>query len=202
MTGKPNELAVQGISDLIGVLFKDVAYLDVSTLRDNFNLASGGMPVSDRSIRAELANYLMSHFGLIYVGLIANQDFRETVAEAVTVEIALTSKTPEFVRHFRHNMLDGTAKQSKGNFVIDLSKFDVNVYKKISGKLFGSIEKIADLDNAVTSLVNDLDDEAKISIGLCMSNFMYLIRAFAKNELFVKYVKTVIHEVEVTLNIH
>ncbi len=37
-----------------------------------------------------------------------------------------------------------------------------------------------------------------IDTGFCVSNFMYLLRAFSKNDLFVEYVKEVVKFVSET----
>ena len=176
--------------------------MEPSTVRHNVELAcEGGMPRDDRSIRAELANYLMSHFSLLYIGLIINKEFRDTFVEAVSVEIALDDKDEEFVNNIRKDMQDGRPKTSKGNYVINLSSYNEKVYQKLNGKLAESFDKVIQFNDAITEIAADLTDEECSEIGFVASNFMYLIRAFAKNPLFANYAKSVLHTVQEQLDV-
>lgn len=198
-------VAENAVIELISVVFSNVAFMDPDTVRHNMELAcEGGMTKTDRSIKTDLANYLLSHFSLIYTGLIVNSDFRDTVVEAVSVEIALDSKPSEFVKQIRSDMQNGEMQRldaQKGSYVINFSKYNDNVYKKLNGKLFDSFDKIKSYDKVIDYESSNLDEETKIRIGFCVSNFMYLIRAFSKNPLFTRYVKTIVHSVQTQLGI-
>lgn len=199
---KVDPIAEAAIVELLSNLFNDVAYMDADTVRHNIELATeNGMSKSDRSIRVELANYLLSHFSLIFVGLVVNEEFRETFKEAVSVEIALDNKDEAFVKNIRSEMQDGESSPSKGNFVVNFGVYNDNIYRKLNGKLSSSFDKITQYDDTMSELIDDLTDDEMIGIGFCVSNFMYLIRAFAKNPLFANYVKTVVHNVQNTLGI-
>lgn len=192
-------IAENAVTELISVVFSNIAYMDPETVRSNMELASEyGMSKSDRSIKVDLANYLLSHFSLIYTGLIVNSDFRDTVVEAVAVEIALDSKPAGFVQQIRSDMQNNKSLVSdrKGIYVINLGRYNDSVYKKINAKLFDSFDKVKKFDKAIDYATDNLEDDAKIRIGFCVSNFMYLIRAFSKNPLFTRYVKTIIHSVQ------
>lgn len=192
-------IAENAVTELISVVFSNIAYMDPETVRSNMELASEyGMSKSDRSIKVDLANYLLSHFSLIYTGLIVNSDFRDTVVEAVAVEIALDSKPSGFVQQIRSDMQNNKSFVSdrKGIYVINLSRYSDSIYKKINAKLFDSFDKVRKFDKAIDYATDNLEDDAKIRIGFCVSNFMYLIRAFSKNPLFTRYVKTIIHSVQ------
>lgn len=197
-----NDVAELAVVKLVSTIFSDVAYMEPSTVRHNVELAcEGGMSREDRSIRAELANYLMSHFSLLYIGLIINKEFRDTFVEAVSVEIALDDKDEEFVNNIRKDMQDGRPKTSKGNYVINLSSYNEKVYQKLNGKLAESFDKVIQFNDAITEIAADLTDEECSEIGFVASNFMYLIRAFAKNPLFTNYAKSVLHTVQEQLDI-
>lgn len=199
---KVDPIAEAAIVELLANVFNGVAYMDADTVRHNIELATDdGMSKSDRSIRVELANYLLSHFSLVFVGLIVNKEFRETFKEAVSVEIALDNKDEEFVKRIRSEMQDGANLPTKGNFVVNFGSYNENIYKKLNGKLSNSFSKITQYDDTMSELIEELTDDDMIDIGFCASNFMYLIRAFAKNPLFANYVKTVVYNVQVTLGI-
>ncbi|MBO5435119.1 hypothetical protein J6A31_04785 [bacterium] len=197
-----NELAEAAIVKFIATIFGDIAVLDPDTVRHNVELAcKGGMSEADRSIRAELAVYLLKNFAYIYMGLIANAEFRDTFKEAVSVEIALDSKSEAFVKQIRGDMKFGKAGTSKGNFVIDLSSYSNSVHKKFNNQAAESLNKIASYGDAIGEMMQEMTNEDKVVNGFCISNFMYVIRAFAKNELFANYVKTVVHGVQNELGI-
>ena len=46
----------------------------------------------------------------------------------------------------------------------------------------------------------ELTEEEKLQYGFIFSNFMYLIRAFTHNDVFMSYVVTVIENVKATLS--
>lgn len=190
------------IIELLSNIFDDVAYMDPATVRQNIELAtSGGFSKSDRSIRAGLANYLISHFALIYTGLVVNKEFRETFKDAVDLEICFDNVSPYEKASIRNTMSDGKPVSSKGSFVIDTGRYSDSVYKKLNEKLSLSFSKLTKHDETISQAINDLSDDDKIIIGFCVSNFMYLIRAFDKNSTFKNYVRYIIESVSQTLNV-
>lgn len=201
-TTKVDAIAEGAVVELINILFRDVAYLDYETVYHNIKLAcEDGASKSDRSIPVELANYLLNHFEIIYVGFLANAEFRDTFRDVVSVEIALESESAESVSEVRAAMRDANKPESRGNFVINLSKYNDNVYKKLNGTISNSFSKIKSYEGVIDDLSSDLSDDAKIEIGFCISNFMYLLRAFAKNDMFANYVKSIIRSVQKDLGI-
>lgn len=197
----PNFVTEKVVVEVLATIFDDIAYMDPGTVRHNIELAcSDGMSKSDRSIPADLANHLLNNFAFIYAGLIVNDDFRETIKEAVSVEIALDSKSEEFVKQIRGDMLDNRIKRAKNFFVINFDTYNETVFKKLTGKMFESFSKLKHFNAVIDSFCEDLTDADKISIGFCISNFMYLIRAFSKNQLFANYVNTVVRSVQYQIN--
>lgn len=188
--------------ELLSNLFSSVAYMDPETVHHNLEMAcENGMSKSDRSIRAEFANYCINHYALIFIGLVVNKDFREMFAEAVSVEIALDTKSEDNIAKIRKSMLDGKNHPSKGNFVLDFSRFNDAIYRKINGKLAASFDCIKEFGDTLDDFIEKLSDTDKMDIGFCISNFMYLIRAFAKNQLFDDYIETVISSVQEQLSV-
>jgi hypothetical protein len=198
-----NPIAEQAIVDLLSSIFDGIAYLDSETVRYNVLLAcEGGMSKEDRSIRVELGNYLMSHFGIIFAGLVINNDFREAFTEAVSTEISLDDMPADKVSVIRNAMRDTVDRSSSsGNFVINLGSFNDKIYRKINSKLLDSFGRIDSFSDAVDDFIRDLTDDERIDIGFVVSNFMYLVRAFSKNAVFTFYVKSVVHDVMQKLGI-
>lgn len=197
-----NETAEAAVVDLLANIFNGIAYMDPDTVRYNIERASdGGFAVEDRSIRMELANWLMSHFSLIFVGLLVNKDFRDTFMEAVSVEIALDDRPADFVMSIREEMKDPKPRESKGNFVLNFGEYNDSIYRKVNAKIANSFEKITPFNDAIDKLVADLSEDDMIDIGYCISNFAYLVRALSLNGLFATYVKSVVHSVQQNLEI-
>ncbi len=87
--------AERAVVALLANMFESVAYVDADTVRKNIELGCrGGFSRSDRSVPEEVAEYLMRHAGMIFLGLIINEDFRDTFMEAVAIEEALDTKSP------------------------------------------------------------------------------------------------------------
>ena len=197
-----NVYSETAVIQLLSDIFLGVAYFDVDTMRDNVALAcAGGAPKDLRTIKVEIANYLLSNFGVIFMGLIINEDFRDIFVEATSIEIALDDKDPEFIKNIRNSMKMDSEKPSKGNFVVNLENYNDNIYKKVVTKIGDSFRRVESYNDAVDMLINELSDRAMMDIGFCFSNFMYLYRAFANDPVFFEYVRKVIRSVKDELNL-
>jgi hypothetical protein len=192
--------AENAVIEFLSTTFNEIAYLEPDTVLQNIKLATTDrLPVADRSIRVELANYLMSNFAMIFIGLIINPDFRTTFMEAVSVEISLDEKDADTVAALRKQMLIGKRPISKGSFVLDFTTYNDTLYRKFNERLSKSFDAAEKYDEAVSEIAQDLTDEDKLSIGFTISNFMYLIRAFEHNDVFAHYVQSVIKAVHEAL---
>ena len=202
MVPKVDVRAEDFVTRLLTTLFTDVAALSPSVIKNNVELAcETGFSKVDRSIKAETANYLLKNLGVIYLGLISNNVFRDSFKDAVAVEISLEDKSDEFVRSIREDMRDGGEEESKGNFTLNFSNYKPQVAEKIGNMIGDSLAKISDYESEFNELVDALTEEEFIEIGFCISNFAYLIRAFDKNPVFMHYVKDVVTIVRKELKI-
>jgi len=194
--------AETAVIQLLSDIFLGIAYFDVDTMQKNVSLAcAGDAPEDLRTIKVEVANYLLSNFGVMFMGLIINEDFRDTFVEAVSIEIALDNKDPEFIKGIRKSMASKFDKPSKGNFVVNLGNFNENIYRKVTSKISDSFKRVEKYNDAIDSLANELDERAMMDIGFCFSNFMYLFRAFSKDPVFFDYTRKVIRSVKDTLSL-
>lgn len=197
-----NVVSEQHVVSLFDKLFDSVAYIDPEILRHNIGLASeGGMSHADRAIRLELANYLMSHFAYIYAGFIIDYRFRDTFIEAIQLEILLDSVDSNQKEAIRKEMATNSPskKPSKGNYVVNLAVYNESASDKINEKIYKGFEAFKPYADAIDMLAMRLTQRDKIEIGFCVSNFMYCIRALAKNAKFADYVKFMIKQVETSL---
>ena len=188
--------------DMLASIFNGIAYIDADTVRYNIERAcEGGFAREDRSISMELADWLMYNFSLIFVGLISNKDFRETIMEAVSIELTLDDRPDDFVASIREDMNEGKALESKGNLVINFGAYSDKIFKIVNAKLADSFEKVSEYYDTIDNMSTELSEDDMIDIGYCVSNFAYLIRALSKNNLFTVYVKSVIGSVKQQLAI-
>ena len=195
-------VAERAVTTILFNIFDTIAYMDPDVVRHNIELAcKGGMDDPDRHIRVELANYLMSNLAVIVAGLVVDQGFRSDFIDAVVMEMELDNMDPEFVSSKRKEMHTVAANASKGDFVLDLSVYNDGIYRRINEKISGGFFKMLEYDAAIDSFIADLSPQDKADIGFCVSNFMYVIRAFAKNDLFADYVKSVVKHVKDELGI-
>ena len=195
-TGKKDKtLAEDFTCALIGEYFGNVAAIDEKTIRENVALASeGGFPEEDRTIRAELTDYLLRDFSVIYLGLLANEDFRNSFSEAVHFEMELYGKSRDYEHEMRKQQGE-PPEPSEHNILINLGSFNLAVAKNISGRIKASMERIAPFSEEFNSLVSEETDDDAAKIGFCICNFMYLIKAFEKNPGFYEYVRSVVRAV-------
>ena len=196
-------LAEEAVVTLIASMFSDIAIMSPETVRKNIELAcEGGMSEKDRSIRAELANYVINHFAYIIMGMVANEEFRGMIFDAVLTEIGLDGEPQDFIDEIRRDMSRDIrpSKPSKGKYVIDLSGYDDKLFKAISDRFSRSLEKMAQFDDEMSECVDGLTDEEREQIGFCISNFMFAFRALSQNPLFASCLKGTIRAVEETVD--
>ncbi len=199
---KINQTAEQAVVAIIANLFESSAFIDTDTLRRNIQCGcAGGSSRADRTIRADLADYLMSNFGVIFIGLLINKDFRDTFMESIAIENVIDDKNPEIIAKIRDDMKVGEQKSSAGDYVVDFSKYDDAMFKSINGMLLQSFKRVDNYSEQIDVFIDNLTEDDMIDIGYCVSNFMYLIRAFSQNGLFANYVKRVIHNAKDLLDI-
>ena len=198
----PDAYAEDFIVALIGEYFGNIAAIDDKTLRENIVLGcENGFSEEDRSVRAELVDYLFDNFSVIYLGLLVNDDFRSSFKKAVDLELDLADKSRSYIRDVRQQLRDGPVLPSKGNVVIDLSRFDLAAAKEVSVRVRSSMDKIAPFSDEFNSIMQEVTDPDAAVIGFCISNFMYLIRAFDKNPTFENYVRSIVKTVGTNLGI-
>lgn len=186
---------------LIGEYFGNIAAIDEKTVRENVALASdGGFSEEDRTVRAEITDYLLREFSVIYLGLLANEDFRGQFSEAVNFEMEMHGKSRDYENEMRKQLGEQSAP-SEYNVLIDLGTFNLSVAKNISGRIRTSMDRIAPFSEELNSMIAEETDEDAAKIGFCICNFMYLIKAFEKNPSFYDYVRTVVRAVAEGLGI-
>ena len=119
--------------------------------------------------------------------------------EAVEIEIGLEGKDDDYIRKIRDEMCPSENQSGKESYVIDLGRYSDDIYRYINGRLADSFDKITDLSETVDIMILELSEEDMIDIGFCVSNFMFLLRAFAQNGIFLEYIKTVVETVNKTI---
>lgn len=198
-----NPAAETAVVNLLSDFFSSVLALDLDSVHTNILLGCpGGFSEADRSIRIELGDYIMSHFSLIFTGLIVNPDFRETFFNAVELESALMEENTDTVSEIRQELIEREpVHESKGNYVIDFSKYNDMIYHQVNNKLVNSFERFRGYESALEDFADALTEDDRAQISFVISNFMLLFRAFAQNGRFSDYVKEVLHVVQSDLNI-
>ncbi len=193
---KVDYLAQVAVVELLSTMF-GFAYLDPETLRDNIRMGSKGkLSRRDRSIDKKLADYLLENFAYIFAGLIGNEGFRNVFMEAVSSELVLEDRDEVFVQGLRAEMNAGKEPDSGEVYILDFSKYDDPIYRRINGILAESFDQLKAHSGWIDELVRGLSEDDVIDIGFCISNFVFLVRAFSQNGLFTQYVKSVIERVK------
>lgn len=192
--------------NILSSIFNYVAYFNRETIRYNMELASGIMSMEDRTMDSELFNYLTDHFCLIFYGILCNDTFRKAMYETVEAEISLDERSDKYIRLIRKGMKDENKIPNLSNetFILDFSKFNEDEFKNFSNRLIGSLDKLpAKYERLLDDFAYDIqmDEDKMLEIGFIFSNFTYLYRSLAKNELFASYIKTVLRSVKAELNI-
>lgn len=200
----PNIDSETTVVRMIGDIFSDVAYLDADTLRENiFNGCDSWTHEKYRTIDKGVADYLMDNLATIFMGLILNESFRDIFVEAVSIEVSLEQREgfdkDEFISGIRQSMKSENVALSGDSYTINLEEYNEDALNMVESKLAESFEKVSKYSDAINLIADELDDDAKIDIGFCISNFMYLIRAFALNQVFFAYTRKIVDSVKESL---
>ena len=191
--------------EILEPYFHSIAYGNPSVVRHNLELGCpGGMSREDRSISMELGDFFIDNVSMIFIGLIVNDTFREAIKRAVCVEIALDDLSKDEIAGFRKEMKLGKGrpqKPSKGNYVADFSIFDCEFFMHLTGRLADSFKMFKEYYGVVDDAMMELTEDDRLDNGFIVSNFMYLYRAVAQNEVFANYLRSVITDVKKEWNI-
>lgn len=191
--GNPVENFINMMKNMVG----SFAILSDEVIEQNMQLASGkGMTPDDRTVSFECADYLMSNLAFVFMGLVLDENFKNAFMESLMVELQIDSQPEEEKKKVRESMKDKREYKSNGSIVIGVTSFMPNVEAELLNRMnagFASLDAFADeFDEEVSKLT----PEQKIEYGFIFSNFMYLIRAFTHNDMFMSYVITVIEKVK------
>lgn len=194
--------AASGFVNAMTAMVKGFALLSDEVIEKNFKMALGdGMSNADRTISFECVDYLMSNFAHIMMGLVLDSAFKDAFKEAIMLEMQLDTEKPDVVAKKRAAMKDKKDYASSGSIVIGVTSFMPTIETELMDKMQHSFDVLdpfaAEFDNEVANMSN----ERKVEFGFIFSNFMYLIRAFSQNDLFMSYVITVIERVKDSLGI-
>lgn len=176
------------------------ATIDDNVVTTNLKLAGGhGMSIDDRTISFECAEYLISNIAYIFMGLVLDASFKGAFMDALSVELQIDKQTDEVKKKTRDNMKDPKDYKSAGSIVLGLTTFTPVVEKEFMRKMTAGFEALDPYADEFDAEVAKLTYQQKAEFGMLFSNFMYLIRAFTHNDLFMSYVITVIEKVKATL---
>ena len=198
----PNDLPTDPMSAAVLIsAFRSVvspfAVLNDKVIQKNYDLASGiGMSNDDRTVSFEVASYLMMNMGYMFMGLVLDDSFKDAFSSAVLVEINLDEKTPEEIKKARAEMQAEQPATSDGSIVLGVTSFIPRVSEFFMTKLHESFDALSSYGDEFGDAVKNLSYDYKLELGFIFSNFMYLIRAFTHNRIFLGYVTTVVEKVK------
>lgn len=181
----------------LDTFFNDCAMLDPKTVARNMEcLCEGKWSKSDRAIAVSLCDKLLKDVSVFFLGLVVNNDFRQEVKTAVTVELGMDSLSPEEISAARKEMSQPKESGFKDKYyVINLKSYNQKIVDRLVESLAISFDRLTAFEDVVGEFVDELTYEERCDIGFCISNFAYLIRAFSKNDTFAAYTMGVLKDV-------
>jgi hypothetical protein len=178
------------------------AIIDDNVVAKNMQLAGGyGMSAEDRTVSFECAEYLMSNLACILMGLVLDPGFKDTFIESLNVELEIDKKDEATRAVIRKSMKDDKPFDSLGSIIIGVTSFTPAVMAEFMAKMEAGFKTLDAYAKEFDDAVDALTEKQKLEYGFIVSNWMYLIRAFNKNDLFMSYVITVVEKVKGTLKI-
>lgn len=191
-TENPLVSFVAKMSDIVG----SFAILSNDVLTQNIALATDGFSVEDRTLPYEIAEYLMSNMAYIFMGLVLDNNFKNAFKESLKVELQIDSQ-PENIRLVtRAKMKEDKKYSTIGSIVVGTSDFVPEVKAVLAKKMQQSFTSLDGFAEEFDAEISHLTREQKLEYGFIFSNFMYLLRAFTHNDIFMSYVISVIEKVK------
>lgn len=161
----------------------------------NIKLAgNGGMPLDDRRIRADMADLLLDNFAMLTATFFGDSEFREQFIGVINEEKKFNALNEAEQNILRKAMKSPSAAlaPTKNYYTIDLTVFNKSVLNRIKRQIDNSYKTQPEFAEAISYYKKMSTRSLKNDIGYIYSNFMYLIRAFIKNEVFMNYVYEII----------
>ena len=192
--------AAAGLVEMLRNMTGGFAILSDEVLNNNLRLmTSGGMSYEDRTLSFECAEYVMANMAYMFMGLVLDPNFKKQFIDALNVELQIDDQPANVREQTRASMKDGKPFASKGSIVLGVTQFVPAIQDDLSRKMSEGFTKLDPYAAEFDAAVSAMSVEEKVQIGFIVSNFMYLIRAFSKNDMFMSYVVTVIEKVKATL---
>lgn len=199
-TGVPSQKrtdAAGAFVDMLREMVGGFAILSENVLQKNMKLMSGeGLSYEDRTVSFECADYVISNLAYIFMGLVLDSNFKESFMDALNVELQIDSMPANQREQVRKQMKDLKQYQSKGSIVLGVTTFVPPIADNLTRKMQEGFSKLDAYADEFDAEVAKMPNENKVELGFIFSNFMYLIRAFTHNDMFMSYVITVIEKVK------
>lgn len=192
---KDEDEMVHMLRELVG----GFAVLSEEVLRKNTQLAAGGMSYGDRTVSFECVDYVISNLAYIFMGLVMDDNFKAAFIDALNMEIELDDKDEKTRENVRKETSDPKSYQSNGSLVLGVTTFLPAVMEDLHKKMQAGFDALDQYADEFDEAVRAMPSERRIELGFIFSNYMYLIRAFSHNDVFMSYVITVIEKVKETL---
>ena len=198
-TGSANPLAVFVVQ--MKNMVSSFAILSDDVISENLKMALGGFSAEDRTMPYEVADYLMSNMGFIFMGLVLDENFKNAFKESLKIELNIDKQADNIKEATRKKMGNPKKYESRGAMVIGTSDFLPEVKTALSKKMQDSFNQLDGFAEEFDSEIKNLTRTQKLEYGFIFSNFMYLARAFTHNDMFMSYVISVIEKVKaITVN--
>lgn len=198
-TGSVNPLAVFVVQ--MKNMVSAFAILSDDVISENLKMALGGFSAEDRTMPYEVADYLMSNMGFIFMGLVLDENFKNSFKESLKIELNIDKQADNIKEATRKKMGNPKKYESRGAMVIGTSDFLPEVKAALSKKMQDSFNQLDGFAEEFDSEIKNLTRTQKLEYGFIFSNFMYLARAFTHNDMFMSYVISVIEKVKaITVN--
>lgn len=189
--------SIEGIVAMMRNMVSSFAYLNDDVINKNLKLANGqGMSPDDRTISFECVNYLFSNMAFILTGLVLDERFKQAFLDAVALEMQIDLKLPDERAKIRKDMTDPKSYPSAGSVVVGFTMFTPGIHAMLVSSMSNGFETLGPFAGEFDAEAAKLSDEQRTEYGFIFSNFMYLIRAFSHNDMFMSYVITVIERVK------
>ena len=134
----PLVLFVAQMKNMVG----SFAILSDDVISQNMKMALGGFLAEDRTLPYEVAEYLMSNMGFIFMGLVLDENFKNAFKESLKIELQIDKQPDNIKAATRAKMGNQKSYKSRGAMVIGTSEFLPEVKAALIKKMQDSFNQL------------------------------------------------------------
>lgn len=176
---------------------KDIAFIDSDIVNHNTKLIDNGGLNEDRQVSLESVMFIAENSAYLLSMIVFDyKKIRDIIANALEIEFQIEESENKAVKRALLLSQAGLVDAMPSTYHIQLgvTSFSNNVMKQLMHLAGQGLSGCGKLDEKVSAAIKELTDVDKENIGCMLTNYIYLLRAFNYNPVFVNKITELTNE--------